>query len=471
MLEFLKLVLMLNRLTPASGLTAERIAAIQERRLRRLLAHAKRHSPYYARKLAPFDVQTCQLSDLPTLSKAEMMASFDTVVTDPAITRAGVEAFLSVPSNLGTYYLGRYGVSHTSGSQGQPALIVQDRDALMQTFVVQFVRGTRISNRFFPHLERLWRPARMAVMTQHPGFYPSGAAFGYLPAAAKPFFKVLHLSVFDPVEESVTRLNAFQPEYIVGYTSSLETLAREARAGRLRPGATGTLRQIINVSEPLPDASARLIADAFQVPVTNEYAMGECMCLSSGCLCSTGSHLNADLAMLEVVDKENRPVPAGTRGAKVLMTNLYNFVQPIIRYEVDDLVTLSPKSCPCGNPFPLIEAVSGRDKDRLWIEVGGEVRDLPYYIFLAALHGEHDLAEHQVLQTGPNRYVVRVAAQPDKTLSAERIRALVTQSVESEGLGSALHFDVEIVPEIARGPSGKAVRVRNLAGPPPAGAH
>ena len=351
-------------------------------------------------------------------------------------------------------------------ARGQ-ALIVQDKTALIQTFAVQFIRGTRIEHPWLPHVEHLWHPARLAVMTQQPGFYPSGAAFGYLPASIKPFFKVEHLSVFDPIEKSVDRLNAFRPEFIVGYTSSLEQLAREELAGRLTLRATGALKQITNISEPLPEASAAFIERAFGVRVTNEYALGECMCVSSGCLVSSGSHLNSDLAILEVVDTAYRPVPPGKAGSRVLITNLTNLVQPFIRYEVDDVVTMSPTPCPCGSPFPLISSVTGRDKDKLWVEVDDKVRDLPYYIFLAGLHGELDLAEHQVVQTGRNRFVVRVAPQPGKTLSLEKIKALVDRSVEIEGLRGVLAYEIEIVPEIARGPSGKAIRVKNLCGPPP----
>lgn len=467
MFELLQLIGMLYRFQPASHLCANDLQSIQDRRLRRLLRYAKAHSPYYARRFDGLDVAHCRLTDLPTLRKAGMMASFDEIVTDRRIQRAGIEGFVAEPHNLGKLYLGQYGISHTSGSQGQPALIVQDKTALMQTFAVQFSRGTRLSNRWAPHLHRLWNPARMAVVTQQPGFYPSGAAFGYLPPAAKPFFKVLHLSVFDPIGENVAKLNAFRPEFIVGYTSSLEQLAREELQGRLKLVETGALKQLTNISEPLPESAFRFLQEAFRVPVTNEYAMGECMCLSSGCVQSSSSHLNSDMAILEVVDRENRPVPPGKPGSKVLITNLYNLVQPFIRYEVDDIVTMSPAPCSCGSPFPLIASVTGRDKDKLWISINGAARDLPYYIFLAALHRELNLAEHQVLQTGVNTFVVRAAPQPGKSINAEGLRQLVAESVEAEGLGHDLKFDVEIVPDIERGPSGKAVRVKNLIGPPP----
>jgi phenylacetate-coenzyme A ligase PaaK-like adenylate-forming protein len=213
--EFVQLDIMLYRLAP-HRLGAEGVRAVQQRRLRRLLLSVKERSPFYSRRFAGIDVERCRLSDFPTLTKSEMMANFDDVLTDRQIKRLDLERFVANPKNLGKLFLGRYGVSHTSGSQGPPALIVQDKTALMLTFAVQFARGTAGEKRRLPHLSRLWKAARLALVTQHPGFYPSGAAFGYLPAAAKPFFKVPHLSVFDPIEENVAKLNEFCPEFIVG---------------------------------------------------------------------------------------------------------------------------------------------------------------------------------------------------------------------------------------------------------------
>ncbi|MCZ7594756.1 MAG: AMP-binding protein [Hyphomicrobium sp.] len=467
MRDLLRLVIMLYRLRPQWRGDLASVRAQQTRRLRQLLLHAKQHSPFYRRRFAGIDVTQCRLSDLPTLSKSDMMASFDDVMTDRRIQRCDVEHLIAEPGNLGRLYLGRYGICHTSGSQGQPALIVQDKKALMLTFAVQFARGTAVQSRWLPHVDRLWNPARMAVITQQPGFYPSGAAFGYLPAAAKPFFKVLHLSVFDPMEENVVRLNAFQPEFITGYTSSLEALAREESAGRLRLRQTGCLKQITNISEPLPASSAAWLETVFGVHVTDEYAMGECLALSSGCPHYSGSHLNADLAILEVVDEKMRPVPDGVAGSKVLLTNLYNRVQPFIRYEVDDIVTMSPTPCACGSCLPHIKSVEGRSKDKLWIEVGGRYRELPSYVFLVAMHHYLEVAEHQVLQTGFNTFVLRAAPQPSKVLSADRMRELVFRSLKSEGLADVVRVDIEIVPQIAKGPSGKVARVRNLFGAPP----
>ena len=441
--------------------TAEQIAAKQEKRLRALLRHAATHSPFYQRRFARIDIERCALSDLPTLTKAEMMENYDELVTDRRLNKADLGAFVDDPKNLGRYYLGRYGVSHTSGSQGQPALIVQDRDALALVFAVQFARGTRLKRRFLPHLGRILNPARMAVLTIKPGFYPSAAAFAYLPGYLRPVFKLMPISVSDSIAENNRKLEAFRPHYLTGYASALEAFGREQEAGRLRLKELGCLTQITNVAEPLPADKGAWLEEVFGAPVGDEYAMGECLVLSSGCTAGRGAHVNADLAILEVVDENYRPVPPGTEGSKVLVTNLYNHVQPIIRYEVDDRVTMGTAPCGCDSVLPYIASISGRSKDLLWIETGGEKRELPYYVFLTGLHHVRDLAEHQIVQTGPRNFLIRAVPQKGRTLDPSRIRQLVQDSAQAEGLAGTFDFDVEILAELPRGPSGKIMRVKN----------
>ncbi|MGE0022917.1 MAG: phenylacetate--CoA ligase family protein [Hyphomicrobium sp.] len=443
------------RLTPAV------VRKRQEDSLRALLAHAVANSPYYRRRFAGIDVATCALADLPTLTKTEMMEHFDELVTDPRLKKADLGRFVDDTVNLGRYYLGEYGVSHTSGSQGQPALIVQDRHALSLIFAVQFARAAKLKRRFLPHLGRIINPARMAVLTIKPGFYPSAAAFAYFPRFLKPAFKILHLSFSDPMEKNIKKLESFRPEFLTGYASALEAFGREEAEGRMQLRALGCLKQITNVAEPLTDAAAVELERIFSAHVADEYAMGECMVLSSGCIEGRGAHVNADLAILEVVDEHNRPVPPGTEGSKVLVTNLYNRVQPIIRYEVDDRLTLSDAPCPCGSPLPHIVKITGRSKDKLWFEDGGERREVPYYVFLVPLHHVLDLAEHQIVQTGPRNFLVRLVPLKGKRIDVARVREMMLESIRLEGLEAAIVVTIEAVPDLPRGPSGKVARVKN----------
>jgi phenylacetate-CoA ligase len=129
---------------------------------------------------------------------------------------------------------------------------------------------------------------------------------------------------------------------------------------------------------------------------------------------------------------------------------------------------MSPTPCPCGSPLPLIASVAGRTKERFWVNVAGRNRELPYYLFLAGLHHCTELAEHQVLQTGVNRFLVRVAPQPGRSLSPERVRQVVHRSVQAEGLADLLDIDVEVVDRILPEPgSGKMKRACNLVGSSP----
>ena len=460
-----KLALAIRSLLPPRPEDMQARAEAREARFRNLLRYANENSPYYRKQFQGIDLKTCAITDLPTLTKSEMMANLDDIFTDRALRRADLERFMSDPSNIGAYYKENYAVCHTSGSQGQPAIIVQDKPAILTTFAAQFARGQPVSRRFLPHLQRLFKPARFSIITQKPGFYPSSTFFNYFPERARRFLKLQRLSVFDPPEVLVEQLNSFQPNFITGYTSALETITRELQAGRLK--LRGDLEQMTNISEPLPEAIAQRVEKAFGVHITNIYSMAECMALTCGCQATHGSHLNDELAILEVVDSDNRPVPNGTPGSKVLLTNLYNMAQPIIRYEIDDIVTISPERCECGSLLPLVKAVEGRSKDQFWVDVNGEIRDLPYYVFLLALHTETNLAEHQFLQTGVNKFVLRAAPLSGRTLSADKLRQLIQQSVTSEGFADVIRFEIEIVDHIAPEESGKIRRAKNVFGPPP----
>ena len=94
------------------------ILTIQEQRLRSLVAWAKTRSPFYADRFRHIDPERFELGDLPTLTKAEMMANLDGQFTDRRLRRAELEDFVSDPQRLGQWYLDKYALSRTSGTQG-----------------------------------------------------------------------------------------------------------------------------------------------------------------------------------------------------------------------------------------------------------------------------------------------------------------------------------------------------------------
>jgi phenylacetate-CoA ligase len=201
--------------------------------------------------------------------------------------------------------------------------------------------------------------------------------------------------------------------------------------------------------------------------VTDNYAMGECMALTTGCLEGQGMHVQADWVILEVVDRNNRPVPAGQPGEKVLLTNLYNTIQPFIRYEVQDVVTLSAEPCRCGSPLPLILRVEGRTDEVVWIREGDHYRKIHPYLLLDPLDEYPEVGWYQIVQIERNRFQLRASPAPGRSLEAETLQKVMQAGLEHCHLDQLIQFDVIIDEHIAPDPrTGKLRRIISKVGRP-----
>jgi phenylacetate-coenzyme A ligase PaaK-like adenylate-forming protein len=118
--------------------------------------------------------------------------------------------------------------------------------------------------------------------------------------------------------------------------------------------------------------------------------------IACGCGAGSGMHLSDDLLIVEPVDADGNPVPPGTRSAKIYITNLFNHVMPLIRYELTDEVTLATRECPCGSAHRLVEDVQGRLEDRF---VYGGVAPVHSLLFHTVLDPVPAIVEYQVRQT------------------------------------------------------------------------
>lgn len=446
-----------------SRMSPGQLRAVQTRRLRRLLRHAIDRSPFYRDRFRGIDADRCSLVDLRPVTKAELMADFDRVVTDPEVRRADLERFVDDPANVGRLFLDRYPVCHTSGSQGQPFLVVQNRLTLDLLFTFQMTRGNADFRRLgvFEAARRVVRKGRLAVLLSRQGFFPSAWAWQHLPADLRPYVEVRFLMRSDP--DVVDQLNAFRPTHFAASPSALDTVAVHSDRLRLRPH----LRQVVANSETLTAPVRARLEAAFGVPVLDTYACGECLFLTNGCPAGPGAHVNADWAILEVVDEHGRPVPPGRPGHKAFLTNLANPVQPLIRYEVGDRVTMAAGPCPCGSRLPKVERVDGRAADFFWVRAGAGYRQLTTYPFQHALEYVRELREWQAVQRERNRVVVRLEPLPGATLDPARAHDRLTERLESVGLRGIVEFSLEVVPQIAPDPrTGKLRRLVSEVGPP-----
>jgi phenylacetate-coenzyme A ligase PaaK-like adenylate-forming protein len=413
------------------------LARRQDERLAALVQHARARSRYYERLYRGLPVGRVALGDLPPVTKPELMASFDDWLTDPAVTREGVEELVADPTRIGSSYLGRYFVCSTSGTTGHPGLFVHDS------------RACNVYQAMTCRVDLAWLSGRQWLeMAQLRGRWAAvvgtGGHFG-----GEGWMEFLHrrggwrrlgyrvISVQWPLTEIVAELNAFDPAVITGYPSALELLAEEQVAGRLR------VRPVLVElgGESVDDDGRARIGAALGGALHDAYAASEFLAIAVDCE-QGWLHVNSDWVILEPVDAGLDPTPAGEASHTVLLTNLANRVQPIIRYDLGDSVLTRPDRCPCGSPFPAVR-VQGRRDDvlRLRGAEGMTVSLLPLAIgsVIDETPGVH---RSQLVQTGPTSLRLRLGlsagAKADEVWDSAR--ANLAAHLTSQGLAG-----VEIV--------------------------
>src|SRR5688572_24614238 len=101
--------------------TRDDLLGHQAERVRALLRHAVNRSPYY-REVLGADAAERPLAELPTLSKATLMAEFDRVVTDPRLRLADLRSHLAGEDPLQSF-VGAFRVATTSGTTGRRSIV------------------------------------------------------------------------------------------------------------------------------------------------------------------------------------------------------------------------------------------------------------------------------------------------------------------------------------------------------------
>ena len=138
---------------------------------------------------------------------------------------------------------------------------------------------------------------------------------------------------------------------------------------------------------------------------------------------------------MEAVDENNRPVPFGTRSAKVLLTNLANKICPIIRFEITDRIVLHNESCKCGNTKPWI-TLEGRTDDILTFKNGIKIAPLSLYAILKEVHG---IERFQLIQSDDDSLELRIIA-PDKQKAFISAKQAVEDYLSQNGVVTKVYL-------------------------------
>ena len=299
-------------------LSTETILERQWRRLERLLKHAYDRSPFYrarfdAAGLTPRDIRgTKDLTLLPVTTREDL--------ADESMLAEG-------------YPRERLRHSRTSGSTGRVTTTHFDETGWITAKILLKARARLACG------VRPWH--RIALFQE--------ASVGGSPL--KEFFgRRRSFSILEPFSSLVASAERYRASAFYGFPSFFLRFGATA-GGRLAP------LRVFTSGEMLDTQTRRAIECDFRTTVLDVYGCTEVKEIAWECPERDGYHINSDWVLVEQC-ADNR----------LLITPLYNYGMPLLRYEIGDTGSLLPTSCRCGRGLPLMTPNLGRSVDYFLLE-------------------------------------------------------------------------------------------------------
>lgn len=333
-----KLVPYLNKYQKHLTWNKQALEAWQWQELQKLLKHAYNHCPYYKKSWQAVGINSHL--DITSLKDFEQL---------PLVTKSDIrEHYQAFKSSQH----GNNIKKSTGGSTGQPF-----------TFELDLESNTRREAIMWRGYD--WLGAGLGVKT----LYLWGVDLGN-PNKAKSLKNSLYHGFYhrkmlnsfamnkDNMSSYIADINQYKADAIVSYVNPLYELSRYILANNC---IVKSPKQILTGAEQLHDFQRKTIEEAFKAPVYNTFGCREFMLIAAECKQEKQLHINNDHLVVEVVDEQSQPVKG--KSGDLIITDLYNYGMPLIRYANGDKATLEDKECSCSNPLPIISSIDGRKLD------------------------------------------------------------------------------------------------------------
>lgn len=414
----------------ATGIEKDKIKKIQNKRLKNIVKYAKENSIYFKELYKDIDDNFC-LEELPTTNKIEMMKHFDNWLTDNNITMQRIEEFIRNIDNVGRMIDGKYLIFKTSGSTGNPATVLYDKQNIDVASAVAAFRTFARKEDFKAFMKN---GKKTAGVFANYGFYLACGMSRYLQLQMPRKKNKITVDVNAPEEQIIKELNAFNPSMLSGYPSNLALLSSFEEL-TIKPNV------VITGGELLTDEIRKKLTDKFNCYVQTHYS-----CTEAGevaCECSEKHlHINEDWVIVEPVDKDNNPVGYGVRSDKVLITNLSNYIQPFIRYELTDRIVVHNEKCKCGKNTCWLE-IEGRTDDILEFENEILIAPMSFYKILEEIK---EITRFQLVQRTRKKLELRLVAD-NREIAFEKAKKELLNFLKNKNIPNVEIFLSDELPQ------------------------
>lgn len=419
-------------------LSRKEILNLQEEKLYKLIEHVLKNSKFYREYYGKHGISLENYRDInftryPTIDKSILINYFDELICTEDFKLEDLEEFISHRENWGRKYKNRYTVMTSSGSTGNPAVFVYDRSAW--DIVKAFIPG-RVDT---AHRMKIMRKERMVFLITARVDAPS---YNLAMEAEHLDYSTLILSVNDSFDSLVDAIRKFKPTIVSGYSSSVFRIAEEKSRGRLEISP----EKIFCSGNKLTQERRELIESAFGVSPINYYAASEALGMATEIPQKKKLFLFEDYYKFEIVDENMEEVDPGETG-DLIVTNLYNYVLPLLRYRMEDRLKKSEVQ---DFNFTLIDEIVGRSVEDLFFERTDGSVDNINGIQLAAIYFK-GIKKFQFIQEDRNtlkiRYVPREKIDPN-----EEILPKIVKLLELKDLKDFVNIEMEEVEDIPLDP-------------------
>lgn len=433
-MNYFKLLWELRSLKNNTKKTKIQMEKLQKEKLSKILHYAYDHSDYYrtAFMQAGITKQTIDItpiSEFPSINKKELIKHFDKLVTVDDVKQSELQVFDELEDTEDTFK-NNYHVVHSSGSTGKPGYFIYDEQA-WNHMLLGIIRGALWDMSMWDILKLLWKTPRIVYIAACDGRYGGAMAVGSGIEGVRAL--QLSLDIKQPLDEWINQIQKFKPNIVIGYSSAIKILAEQVSTGKV----SVQIKRIISCGEPLNANLRSYLEQIFHCDIVNFYGASESLALGVELHGEEGMYLFDDMNYIEV---EN---------GKMYLTSLYNYAQPLIRYELSDRLVFDEYDD--HYPFSKIKNLAGRNEDLMWFQNEQGTREFLHPLAIEGFCMEHML-DYQFIQKDEHSFEldIEVSNEEYKDTIQKKMTTSITSMLKEKRLDYvefAISFVDEILPD------------------------
>jgi len=365
--------------------------------------YARSNTVHYAASLAGWDGRTFEELPLFTKAEARRMSPFD-LLARPLARKVFLYA-------------------ETTGSAGSPTPAFFTRREFHAATLLTYITP------YYPMLKQVLAKNRACFNGLAFGFTVAGMSFGDLLANIGGLVaNAGSRSTLATPERAARCIARLKPSVIAATPSDFLAWMRIVREDHATEydAVVENLEVLLSTAELCAASRVERIAAEFGIEHVDIYACVEGF-FAVPCLCGEKHVLPA--YHTELVDERGRPMGREGTG-RFAFTNLLKRSTPMVRYLLDDWVTIKRSTC----RFGFRQSILPHGRYELTARIGGRrigVRQVEEELFRHGLFGEYEVS------LGPDRCSVRLetyAGRPDRDAIAKGLGALLQLPVDLESL-------------------------------------